>query len=122
MRIDHEETLRIASEKGTTLTTALERAGVSRTAYYSLRRRDSILPRTIRALAGELGVEPEVICGTMSKSLGSGGGFASGSEEFCSLLLNKARSFIFSTGLAPGCLGSAIEALKIINENPGMVF
>ena len=59
MKLDHEATRRIAGEKGTTLTAALDRAGVSRTAYYSLRRRDNILPRTIRALAGELGVDPD---------------------------------------------------------------
>ncbi len=59
MRLDHEETKRIAVERGTTLTAALDRAGVSRTAYYSLRRRDNILPRTIRALAMELGIDPE---------------------------------------------------------------
>ena len=59
MRVNHEETTRLAADRGTTLTAALERAGVSRTAYYSLRRRTNILPRTIRALAGELGVEPD---------------------------------------------------------------
>jgi len=59
MRLDHEETMRIAREQGRTLTEVLERAGVSRTAYYSLRRRDSLLPRTIRELARELRIEPE---------------------------------------------------------------
>ena len=59
MRLDHEETMRIARDQGTTLTAVLERAGVSRTAYYSLRRRDNILPRTIRALADELEIDPE---------------------------------------------------------------
>jgi transcriptional regulator with XRE-family HTH domain len=59
MRLNHEETKRIAEERGTTLTAVLERAGVSRTAYYSLRRRENILPRTIRALALELGIDPE---------------------------------------------------------------
>lgn len=58
MRLDHEEAKRIAHENDTTLTAALDRAGVSRTAYYSLRRRETILPRTILALAGELGVDP----------------------------------------------------------------
>jgi hypothetical protein len=59
MKLDHEAAKRIAGERGTTLTAALDRAGVSRTAYYSLRRRPDILPRSIRALARELGVEPE---------------------------------------------------------------
>ena len=59
MRLNHEEAMRIAGEQGTTLTAVLDRAGVSRTAYYSLRRRDNILPRTIRALARELDIDPE---------------------------------------------------------------
>jgi transcriptional regulator with XRE-family HTH domain len=59
MRGDHQEISRIADEKCTTLTEALGRAGVSRTAYYSLRRRENILPRTILKLAQELGVEPD---------------------------------------------------------------
>ncbi|MCH7779346.1 MAG: hypothetical protein IH848_00740 [Acidobacteria bacterium] len=59
MKLDHEETMRLAAEQGITLTEILSRAGVSRTAYYSLRRRDNILPRTIRALATELGIDPE---------------------------------------------------------------
>ena len=59
MRLDHEAAMRIAREQGRTLTGVLDRAGVSRTAYYSLRRRDSILPRSIRDLARELGIEPE---------------------------------------------------------------
>ena len=59
MRVNHEEAKRIAREQGRTLTEVLDRAGVSRTAYYSLRRRANILPRTIRDLAAELGIEPE---------------------------------------------------------------
>jgi len=59
MRLNHEEAKRIAREQGRTLTGALDRAGVSRTAYYSLRRRSNILPRTILDLAAELGIEPE---------------------------------------------------------------
>lgn len=59
MRLDHEEAKRIARDQGRTLTGVLDQAGVSRTAYYSLRRRDNILPRTIRDLAAELGIEPE---------------------------------------------------------------
>jgi hypothetical protein len=59
MRLDHEETKRITQERGRSLTSVLSAAGVSRTAYYSLVRRDSILPKTIRDLARELAVEPE---------------------------------------------------------------
>ena len=48
----------MVDDRGISLTTALERAGVSRTAYYSLTRRPSVLPNTIRALAQTLDVNP----------------------------------------------------------------
>ena len=47
--------------RGMTVTGALAKAGVSRNAFYSLARRDSILPRTLRALGAGLGVEPEAL-------------------------------------------------------------
>ncbi len=59
MRLNHEAAKRIAEQRGLTLTAALASAGVSRTAYYSLCRRNDILPRTVLDLAATLGVEPE---------------------------------------------------------------
>lgn len=57
MKLDHQKVVEIAERQGITLTSALERAGVSRTAYYSLIRRPSVLPRTVQALAATLGVD-----------------------------------------------------------------
>lgn len=71
-------------------------------------------------LCRELGVDADVVVGTMSKSLGGGGGFAAGTETFRRLLVNKARSFIFSTGLAPGCVGSALAGLDILGSSPDL--
>ncbi len=71
-------------------------------------------------LARALGVRPDVIVGTLSKALGGEGGFAAGSARFRSLLINGARSFIFSTGLAPACAGSALAAIDTIAEAPGL--
>jgi hypothetical protein len=44
-----------------TLSGLLSRAGVSRTAYYSLARRSTVLPRSIHALAATLGLAPSAI-------------------------------------------------------------
>ncbi|VVM04976.1 partial 8-amino-7-oxononanoate synthase, partial [Methylacidimicrobium cyclopophantes] len=43
----------------------------------------------------------EVELGTLSKALGSGGGFVAGDRELIELLVNRARSFIYSTALPP---------------------
>lgn len=56
MKLSHTKITHLAQERGITLTTALERAGVSRTAYYSLSHRSSVLPRTVQALAEILDV------------------------------------------------------------------
>ena len=56
MRLDTESLKMVCRRKGTTLQRLLKQAGVSRTAYYSLARKDSVIPRSVRAIAGELGV------------------------------------------------------------------
>jgi hypothetical protein len=49
---------RYCRKQGDSLTSMLRDAGVSRTAYYSLTRRDSVLPRSVHAMARTLGVCP----------------------------------------------------------------
>ncbi|MEK7354525.1 MAG: 8-amino-7-oxononanoate synthase, partial [Chloroflexota bacterium] len=62
--------------------------------------------------------QPDVIIGTLSKSLGGYGGFVACSASIRRLLINKARSFIYTTGLPPACLGSAREAVRIVTSEP----
>ena len=71
-------------------------------------------------LCAELGVRPDVVVANMTKALGGGGGFVAASREFIDLSINKARSFIFSTGLAPACAGSALKAVEIVQAEPGL--
>jgi 8-amino-7-oxononanoate synthase len=59
-----------------------------------------------------------VLVGTLSKALGSLGGFVSGPRVLRDYLTNKSRSFIFATGLAPPCVGAALEALRIVRDEP----
>ncbi len=60
------------------------------------------------------GVRPDVVVGTLSKALGGYGGFAACSAATRELLVNRARSFIYSTALPPACLGGALAALDIV--------
>src|SRR5882672_4007566 len=54
MKLDDEAIRRRCAARGVTLSLVLREAGVSRTAYYSLRRRDSVLPKTVLSLAAVL--------------------------------------------------------------------
>jgi len=56
--------------------------------------------------------------GTLSKALASEGGFAVGSQLVIDYLINKARSFIFSTALAPATIATARAALQILLTEP----
>ena len=54
--------------------------------------------------------------GTLSKALGGQGGFVACPEHIRRLLINRARSFIYSTGLAPACAASALAAVEVIRD------
>ncbi|WP_257298563.1 8-amino-7-oxononanoate synthase [Haloarchaeobius sp. FL176] len=51
--------------------------------------------------------------GTLSKALASQGGYVAGSDTLIQHLVNEARSFVFSTGLAPPAAAAASEALHL---------
>ena len=57
--------------------------------------------------------------GTMSKAFGGYGGFVACTRDMRNLLVNRARSFIYSTALPPAVLGAAIAALDLMEQNPG---
>jgi 8-amino-7-oxononanoate synthase len=54
-----------------------------------------------RGRAAEAGIKPDVVVGTLGKALGAQGAFVTGSSHLCRWLWNRARSFVFSTGLSP---------------------
>lgn len=56
--------------------------------------------------------------GTMSKALGSYGGYLCASESVIELMRNRARTLIYSTGLPPACVAAAIAALDLIEREP----
>jgi len=56
--------------------------------------------------------------GTLSKAVGVYGGYVCASQIVCDFLRNRARTFIYSTGLPPGTVAAAQAALEIIETQP----
>jgi 7-keto-8-aminopelargonate synthetase-like enzyme len=77
-----------------------------------LREKYSPLPRPAKAY-----LPPVIHIGTLSKALGSQGGFVAGSREIIDWLINTARPFIYSTGLSPANCGAALQATKIVRRD-----
>lgn len=58
--------------------------------------------------------------GTLSKAVGALGGYIAGSRILIELLINRARGFIFTTGLPPATLAAANTALDLIRSTPNL--
>ncbi len=57
--------------------------------------------------------------GTLSKTLGSLGGFVAGTQRFVDLLVNRARPYIFTTAPTPADVGAALAALGVLRSAEG---
>lgn len=81
-----------------------------------------VLGKTGRGLAEELGIEDgrvELQMGTLSKAAGLSGGYLCASRAVVDLLINKARSFIYSTAPPPSVAHAAQHALECIRGDQG---
>jgi 8-amino-7-oxononanoate synthase len=70
------------------------------------------------ATLGLAGLPHIVVTATLSKSLGAQGGAVLGSAALREHLVNRARPFIFDTGLAPAPTAGALAALRIMRARP----
>lgn len=61
---------------------------------------------------------PLVQVGTLSKALGSLGGYVTGSAELIDFLRNRAATWIYTTGLSPAAAAAARTAIAIVTQNP----
>lgn len=71
--------------------------------------------------AAAMGTAPDLQMGTLSKALGSYGGYLCASRPVVELLRTRARTLIYSTGLPPAQIAAALAALDIIQEEPARV-
>jgi 8-amino-7-oxononanoate synthase len=73
-----------------------------------------------RGLAEELGVsgQIEIQMGTLGKALGAAGGYICGSRALIDFLVNRARSFIFSTAPVPAA-AAAIAGIQLVQSSKG---
>ena len=80
-----------------------------------------IFGQTGRGLADELGVSDqiEIQMGTLGKAFGASGGYICGSRALIDFLINRARSFIFSTAPIPASAAAATAGVQIAQSNEG---
>ncbi|HAC64377.1 MAG TPA: 8-amino-7-oxononanoate synthase [Cyanothece sp. UBA12306] len=62
--------------------------------------------------------QPLIMIGTLSKALGSLGGYVAGSKMLIDFLRNRAPTWIYTTGLSPADAAAALEAVKIVQTEP----
>ena len=72
-----------------------------------------------RGGAAAAGVVPDILIGTCGKALGTFGAFAATTRSIADLLWNRARSFVFSTGMPPSIAAATLASLEIVRSSEG---
>jgi 7-keto-8-aminopelargonate synthetase-like enzyme len=72
-----------------------------------------------RGVAAGAGITADVHMATLSKALGVFGAYVAGSRALVDLLMNRARSFVFTTALPPSVAAAGLAALAISRSSTG---
>ena len=67
-----------------------------------------------RGSAAHWGVAPDIQMGTLSKAVGSYGGYVAASRAVVDLLINRARTLIYATGLPPAVVAASTAGIDVI--------
>lgn len=73
-----------------------------------------------RGSAAHWGVAPDIQMGTLSKAVGSYGGYVAASRAVVGLLINRARSLIYATALPPAVVAASIAGIDIVASEPAL--
>ncbi len=81
-----------------------------------------VMGKSGKGLAEHFGVEDkiDIQMGALSKAAGSFGAYCCGSKELADFLVNKARSFIYTTALPPSVAAASKKAVEIIRDEPAL--
>jgi 8-amino-7-oxononanoate synthase len=71
-----------------------------------------------RGLCAAAEIVPDVLVGTFGKSFGAAGAFVAGSMTLALWLWNRARSFVFSTGVSPVVAAAALDGVRAARTEP----
>jgi 8-amino-7-oxononanoate synthase/acyl carrier protein len=77
-----------------------------------------------RGMSEQFGVDPadvDLWMGTLSKALGSCGGYIAGSKSLVRWLKYTVPGFVYSVGLPPAAAGAALGALRLLERQPDRV-
>ncbi|HET6613750.1 MAG TPA: 8-amino-7-oxononanoate synthase [Kofleriaceae bacterium] len=72
-----------------------------------------------RGAAAAAGCTADIHMGTLGKAMGSFGAYVAGSESLREYLLNRARTFVFTTALPPAVVAASREAVALCGDSDG---
>lgn len=73
-----------------------------------------------QGICAEQGIVPDALVGTFGKAFGASGAFIAGPTLLLEWLWNRARSFVFSTGLSPLVAQCALQGIQVAERRPGL--